>query len=614
MNIYLVYFILIPFTAFGLLLLMPARAEKLIAGLAMGVTGLYTLAVIAFSAWWISNGHETLDIKQVSVYKSHAFEFFFQFYFDKVTATFALAGSMLAFLVCTFSKSYMHREAGFKRYFTTLMLFFSGYSLIVFAGNFETLFTGWEIIGLCSFLLISFYHDRYLPVRNALKVISMFRLSDILLIVAMWVCHHLFHSNITFHQLHTISAPHAGESLFIVAAVLVVIAALVKSAQFPFTYWLPRAMEGPTTSSAIFYGSLSVHIGVFVLLRTYPMWENIFWMKFVIAAFGIVTAIVATSIAKVQSTVKTQIAYASAAQIGIIFTEVAFGLEWLALFHFGANAFLRTYQLLVSPSVMNYMIHNQFFTHEHKAIDGTNKLKNTFYMLGIKEWNSDSGFRRYVWSPFKWIGSLFSSASPLPFVVSVSAATGAGIFFWYSPAILPEVIQKALPELLSGLAMLFVLTGFASRGDALRAWLISSAGFILLLLAFLLNGSATGADILLYAAGLLPAIISGALCLLYIRSIDGNVSLHQYHGYAQEKPRTTLIFLLSGLALIGFPITSAFVGLDVLISGIGHERIFLITFAAITVAFAELTALRIYARVFLGQHKKHDHPIAFKAS
>lgn len=614
MSNYLFLFILLPLVAFLLSLVLPKRAEKLIAAIAMGATGLHALAAIGFTAFWIYNGHETLDIKQLSVYKAHGFEFFFDFYFDKITATFAIVGSLLAFLVCTFSKSYMHRESGFKRYFSTLLLFFIGYNLIVFAGNFETMFTGWEIIGLCSFLLISFYRDRYLPVRNALKVLSLFRLSDICLIVAMWLCHHLFHANITFHQLHTIAAAHSGEMMFIAIGIFVVLAAIVKSAQFPFTYWLPRAMEGPTTSSAIFYGSLSVHIGAFVLLRTYPLWENIVWMKFVIAAIGVITAIVATGIAKVQPTVKTQIAYASAAQIGIIFAEIAFGLEWLALFHFGANAFLRTYQLLVSPSVMNYMIHDQFFTQEKVTLPPVNKLRNTFYVLGIKEWNTDAALRKLVWSPFKWIGSLFRSESPWPFVITSVVAIGAGILPQFSAGVYPEVAGKFLPEVFSGLAVIFVLVGFASRGDALRAWMISSTGFILLLIAFMQNENSVNADFYIYAAGILPAIVIGAVCLMTIKSIDGNIELNRYHGYSYEKPVTTLLFLISGLALIGFPITSAFVGLDVLLAGVAHDRVIVLVFAAIVIAFAELTAIRIYARVFLGQHKKQDHPVAFKAS
>lgn len=128
-------------------------------------------------------------------------------------------------------------------------------------------------------------------------------------------------------------------TLGILISIMLLIAAAAKSAQLPFSSWLPRAMEGPTTSSAIFYGSLSVHIGVFVLLRTYPFWENIAIIKIGVVLIGLFTSIIATSIALVQSSVKTQIAYSSIAQIGIMFIEVALGFHNLALLHFAGNAF-----------------------------------------------------------------------------------------------------------------------------------------------------------------------------------------------------------------------------------------------------------------------------------
>ena len=106
----------------------------------------------------------------------------------------------------------------------------------------------------------------------------------------MWMMHHLTHQNISFTQLAEAKTmanqlQHGEMAIFI--TVMIAIAAMAKSAQLPFTSWLPRAMEGPTASSAIFYGSLSIHIGVFLLLRTYPFWQDMLWMKILIAVIGI---------------------------------------------------------------------------------------------------------------------------------------------------------------------------------------------------------------------------------------------------------------------------------------------------------------------------------------
>ena len=131
---------------------------------------------------------------------------------------------------------------------------------------------------------------------------------------------------------------HSWIGVFI--SMMILISAAAKSAQLPFSTWLPRAMEGPTPSSAIFYGSLSVHMGVFLLLRTFPFWEHQLSVRIAIGLLGLLTSVVTTGIARVQSSVKSQIAYSSIAQIGLIFIEVALGLEYLALFHFTGNAFL----------------------------------------------------------------------------------------------------------------------------------------------------------------------------------------------------------------------------------------------------------------------------------
>jgi NADH:ubiquinone oxidoreductase subunit 5 (subunit L)/multisubunit Na+/H+ antiporter MnhA subunit len=384
-------FILIPLVSFFISLIFPGQKEKYISWLAIATTGVHLAGCIFFIVYWLVNGAPVLNIKHIVLYKSPEFEFFINFYFDITTAVFAFVGSSIILLVSIFSRYYLHRDEGFKRFFNTLLLFFLGYNLVIFSGNFETLFIGWEILGFCSFLLIAFYRDRYLPVKNALKVISIYRLGDVCLMLALWMFHHIFHLNVTFSQLT--DAGFVAQfypqytSSFIFAAIMIVIAAAAKSAMLPFSSWLPRAMEGPTTSSAVFYGSLSVHLGAFLLIRTYPFWENIVLIKALLIMIGLATSLIAASIARVQSTVKTQIAYSSIAQIGLIFIEAALGFHVLALIHFTGNAFLRTYQLLVSPSVLSYEIHDMVFNYKPRTQSNSSgllqKIKAGLYMLSM---------------------------------------------------------------------------------------------------------------------------------------------------------------------------------------------------------------------------------------
>ena len=214
-------FILLPLLGFLVSLFIPRSNERLQSGFVIGTVVLYLAGFLAFTINWLLVGYPVLDIKFLPLYQTPDFEFIISFYFDMVTAVYLFVGAVITFTIVVFSKYYLHREEGFKRFFNTLLLFFLGFNLVVLSGNFETLFTGWEFVGISSFLLIAFYRDRYLPVKNALKVISVYRLGDIALILAMWMSHHFWHENITFLKLNdatavaTQLAAHPGAAIFI---------------------------------------------------------------------------------------------------------------------------------------------------------------------------------------------------------------------------------------------------------------------------------------------------------------------------------------------------------------------------------------------------------------
>src|SRR5688572_526968 len=447
MNQALILFIAIPLLAFLATIFWQNKSEKPIGNIVRFTKIFYIVISVTFLIWWLLNGSAPVSYKVATLYQSKDFVFAVQLYYDEITAVFSIVGAFLFFLVATFSKYYMHRDEGYKRFFNTILLFAVGYNFIILSGNFETMFIGWEIKGLCSFLLIAFYRNRYLPVKNALKTVSNYRLSDVALMLAMWMMHHLTHQNISFSQLgeaRNISLQTGNSAMAVFIVCMLILPAIVKSAQFPFTTWLPRAMEGPTTSSAIFYGSLSVHIGVFLLLRTHPFWQDMLWAKVTIIVIGALTGIVATLIARVQPTVKTQIAYSSAAQIGIMFIEIALGFHWLVLIHFAGNAFLRTYQLLVSPSVLNYLVHHQYFHYHPPKQKKLSRITASLYILGIKEWNLDTLMFKYVWSPFKWIGKKFQFLESNIFVV-VLASAGFGFLLIGYWGLVPSVWISSLP-------------------------------------------------------------------------------------------------------------------------------------------------------------------------
>jgi NADH:ubiquinone oxidoreductase subunit 5 (subunit L)/multisubunit Na+/H+ antiporter MnhA subunit len=576
------------------------------------------LAAVSFAVCWAVNDFKPISNKLATLYQTEHFVFAINFYYDEITAVFSIVGSLIFFLVATFSRYYMHRDEGYKRFFSIILLFAAGYNFIIFSGNFETLFIGWEIKGLCSFLLIAFYRNRYLPVKNAFKTISYYRIGDVAMMLVMWMMHHLTHQNITFSQLAeakeiAVQSNHTGMAVFIMSMLL--LAAFVKSAQVPFTSWLPRAMEGPTSSSAIFYGSLSVHVGVFVLLRTYPFWEDMLWVKILIITIGTLTATIATLIARVQPTVKTQIAYSSAAQIGIIFIEIALGLHWLALIHFAGNAFLRTYQLLVSPSVLNYLVHHQYFHYHAPTEKPVGKFSSTLYILGIKEWNMDTLMYRYVWSPFKWVGRKLSPLQNQGAITLFIAITLAALYFSHSKLAFITESKNFLSVVMLLLALVTLLFVFAYRGSALIAWVYIFLSQLLIFSGLLRNSTDVHfTEGIFYGAGIIIAFLLGVFCLNKTKQTDNNISLNQFHGYVYEQKPTALLFLLSAIAMLGFPVTTAFIGIDVFFTYVNNGEWVLITLLALCFIFIELSAIRIYLRIYCGPHKKLNHPIAFRSS
>jgi NADH:ubiquinone oxidoreductase subunit 5 (subunit L)/multisubunit Na+/H+ antiporter MnhA subunit len=455
-------------------------------------------------------------------------------------------------------------------------------------------------------------------VKNAFKAISYYRSSDVALMLCMWMMHHLTHQNITFSKLGeakdlAVQTGSAGMAAFIVC--MMILPAAIKSAQFPFTAWLPRAMEGPTSSSAIFYGSLSVHIGVFLLLRTHPFWEDMLWAKIVIIIIGAVTAIVATFIARVQPTVKTQIAYSSAAQIGLMFIEVAIGWHWLVLVHFAGNAFLRTYQLLVSPSVLNYLVHHQYFHYTAPQQKPVSKVKATLYMLGIKEWNLDSMMFNYLWTPFKWLGRKmqFLNSGVLMGIIAFAGIAVVTLNFINDDLI--KFQGQFLPLLLMSIALSVILFAFTCRQSALKAWSYLLVAHLLIIAAILFNAPHINSiEIIFYVSGIIPAFALGYFCLQKIKAIDNDISLNQFHGYVYEQENTGLLFLFACIGMLGFPITAAFIGIDVFFTYVHSGQTALIILMGLCLLFIELSAFRILLRIFMGPHKKLDHPVAFRSS
>lgn len=622
MNELLQYFILLPFLGFVISLFLPESKEKAISWTAFGTVFLQLVGLVAFIIFWIIDDAKDLNLLELSILKTAHYEFFIDFYFDQISAVYLFIGALLTSMITTYSRYYLHREKGYKRFFNTVLFFFFGYNLAILSGNFETLFIGWEIIGISSFLLIAFYRERYLPVKNAFKVFSIYRIGDVGLLLAMWASHHLFHENITFMKLNNYELVnehmqnHSIIGIFI--ALCLACAAAAKSAQIPFSSWLPRAMEGPTPSSAIFYGSLSVHLGVFLMLRTFPFWEHQTTMRFAIGLMGLTTSLAASVMARVQSSVKSQVAYSSISQIGIIFIEIALGFETLALIHFAGNAFLRTYQLLVSPSVVSYLIRDQFYNFKprEKAIEDSypKKIEYTLYILALKEFNLEGFLNMVLWKPLKIIGKSldFLNIKRIYFLFIPIYLMG---FITYKFKLhLPYQLTNILPELFAFIGLVFVFKSFSERRSPFLAWILIVMNHFWIALAIVFNDKVSISEIAYYLAGIIVAGIIGYVALLQLRKLERKILINQYLGHVYEHPKFAFFFLLATLGITGFPITTTFIGEDLIFSHIDSNQLFLAFFVASSFVVSGIAGIRIYARLFLGPHVKTYHELPYKSS
>ena len=269
---------------------------------------------------------------------------------DRVSMAFALLAAFLTSLVAAFSRTYLHREPGFLRFFVLLSLFASGTQLVAWAGALDVMFAGWELMGWSSALYIGFFCERREPVRSSLRAFTTYRLCDVGFLLAMVTTHEFVGSTrLAALQQETIVAPAATPLI----AAMFVLAALGKSAQLPFSGWLPRAMEGPTPSSALFYGGLSIHVGLYLVLRVWPVVAASPVVRGATVAIGLATALYATAVARVHPDAKGALAHATLAQVGLILAEIALGFTTLALFHILGHASLRVWQYLRAPNTIH---------------------------------------------------------------------------------------------------------------------------------------------------------------------------------------------------------------------------------------------------------------------
>ncbi len=369
------------------------------------------LASVAMLALMLISGQRNvlLEVGDWIVIPQEHFHFHLKFMFDRLSVPFAILSYVLLGTIGAFASQYLHREPGYHRFFLLYAVFLVGMIAASLAGTIETLFLGWELVGLSSALLVAYFHERTAPVINGQRVWSVYRVADAAFLVAAVALHHLTGQGDFVELMGRGPWPEGHAALSsndaLVIGLLLLVAVAGKSALIPFCGWLPRAMEGPTPSSAVFYGALSVHLGTFLLLRVSPILELSIWLSVAVVVLGVASAMYAALAGRVQTDVKSALAFASLTQVGIITAEIGLGLRYIPLVHIIGHATLRTLQLVRAPTLLHdyHTLENAIGAHlpaEHASRWLPSRFHRRLYSLSLERGHLDSLINEYIIWPF----------------------------------------------------------------------------------------------------------------------------------------------------------------------------------------------------------------------
>ncbi len=358
---------------------------------------------------------------------------------DHLTSLMLVIVTTVAMLVMIYTHGYMSHDPGYVRFYAYLSLFSSSMLGLVISPNLVQVYIFWELVGMCSYLLIGFWYDRKGAADACQKAFVTNRVGDFGLLLGMlglyWATGS-FDFQIMGDRLQELVASGAiSGGLAALLAILVFMGPVAKSAQFPLHVWLPDAMEGPTPISALIHAATMVAAGVFLIARMYPVFEHIPTAMDTIAWTGAITAFLGASIAITQNDIKKGLAYSTMSQLGYMVMAMGVGAYSAGLFHLMTHAYFKAMMFLGSGSVIHGMEdvvgHNPVLAQDMRLMGGLRKhmpiTAGTFFIgtLAISGIPPFAGF----WSKDEILGATYAS-NPLLWVVSFATA-GITAFYMF---------------------------------------------------------------------------------------------------------------------------------------------------------------------------------------
>ena len=338
----------------------------------IGLCFIFSLVII----FNVENFSSTISFNWISI---NDVDLNFSFMVDPLTAIMLVVVSGVSFLVQIYSIGYMHGDKSFSRYFSYMALFTGSMLGLVMSRNILQLFIFWELVGVSSYLLVGFWHQRNSAAAAAKKAFIMTRLGDFGFLFSII---YLFNINPDLLEIPNLYIAIVSDQISTNSATIMslgfLIGAIGKSAQFPLHNWLPDAMEGPTSVSALIHSATMVTAGVFLISRLFPLFQQSDIMTLV-SIIGAITSFIAATMALTTTDIKRVLAYSTISQLGYMFMALGLGGYTAAIFHLFTHAFFKAGLFLSAGSV-----HHAAGTFNMKYMGGLkSKMKFTYYSMTI---------------------------------------------------------------------------------------------------------------------------------------------------------------------------------------------------------------------------------------
>ena len=353
-NSLVLLLLLTPFVGFLFNVFFGKKISRNVSGTIGTIAVVVSFAMSIFFFMQLNQTGKVIQVKLFDWITVSNFKLDFGILLDQLSLLWLLFVTGIGSLIHLYSISYMHDDENLHKFFAYLNLFIFFMITLVVGSNLLVMFIGWEGVGLCSYLLIGFWHKNQDYNDAAKKAFIMNRIGDLGFLIGIFIIASLF-TTLDFVELKEIvlGGTNSGNVLLSVATLCLFIGASGKSAQLPLYTWLPDAMAGPTPVSALIHAATMVTAGIFMITRLNFLFDLTPYIQEIIAVVGALTAIVAASIGLLQNDIKKVLAYSTVSQLGLMFLALGLGAYNVAVFHVITHAFFKACLFLGSGSVIH---------------------------------------------------------------------------------------------------------------------------------------------------------------------------------------------------------------------------------------------------------------------